>query len=177
MTVLLRDHGWSSKQDGFLQMIKAFPTELVPMPHLKDACDVFLYTNTSQNHWGALSTKVASGKLSKLREEQDHFPLVFKSGSFKGSMLISAKIEKEAFTIMEICMLMECFLLRKNSSMYHRPSNSVTHIRPKSGDDAIFRHRAGKGQQRSMVLEMCRYTVEHVAASEIALSDLLSQWI
>lgn len=74
-------------------------------------------------------------------------------------------------------MLMEYFLLRKNSSMYHRPSNSVTHIRPKSGDDAIFRYRAEKRQQWSMVLEMCRYTVEHVAASETALSDLLSKWI
>ena len=71
---------------------------MVPMTHQKDAWDVCLYTDASQDHWGAIITQVAPRELSKPRMEQDHFPLafIFISGSFKGSMLKWVTIEKEA---------------------------------------------------------------------------------
>nr|CCA15462.1 PREDICTED: GapPol polyproteinlike putative [Albugo laibachii Nc14] len=67
MNVLLRDHGWSPKHDALLQQIKGILFAMVPMAHPKDTWDVCLYTDASQDHWGAIIAQVAPGILSNPR--------------------------------------------------------------------------------------------------------------
>ena len=67
MNVLLRDHGWSPKHDALLQQIKGILFSMVPMAHPKDTWDVCLYTDASQDHWGAIIAQVAPGILSNPR--------------------------------------------------------------------------------------------------------------
>lgn len=85
---------------------------MLPMAHPKDAWYVCLYTAASQEYRGSIITQIAERELSKPRWGQDHFPLAFISRLFKGSMLKLAKVEKEAFAIMETCKPMEYLLLQ-----------------------------------------------------------------
>nr|CCA26789.1 AlNc14C414G11479 [Albugo laibachii Nc14] len=95
MNVLLQDHGWSSKHDAGLQLIKGVLSAMVPMAHPKDTWDMCLYTDASQDHWGAIITQVEPGALSKPRAEQNHFPLASVSELFKGSMLNGRRLKKK----------------------------------------------------------------------------------
>lgn len=72
---------------------------------------------------------------------------------------------------------MEDLLLQQKAfhiSIDHRKLLFILDLR--SVDNAIARYRDDKLPRRSMVLQMFRYTVEHVAGSEYVWNDLLSRW-
>ena len=72
---------------------------------------------------------------------------------------------------------MEYLLLRQKGFHIFTDHRNLQFIfDPRSIDNAIARYRADKLQRWSMVLQMFRYTVEHVAGSENVWGDLLSRW-
>ena len=60
-----------------------------------------LFTDASDQHWGAVLCQVNAYDVEKPIEEQEAEPLYFLSGSFRGSQLGWATVEKEGFAIVE----------------------------------------------------------------------------
>lgn len=118
-----------------------------------------------------------TGGIIKTQRGTRTFPFAFISGSFEGSMLNWATIERKAFAKGETCKRMEDLLLRQKGfhiSIDHRKLLFILDLR--SVDNAIARYRDDKIPRRSMVLQMFRYTVEHVAGSKYVWNDLLPRW-
>ena len=76
---------------------------MLTLTHSREAWDVCVYTDALKNHWGEIVAQLAPKALSKPRDNQNHSPLALLSGSFRGSMLRWATIEKESFAIVETC--------------------------------------------------------------------------
>ena len=86
---------------------------MAPIAHPKEDWEVYVYTDASQDYWGAIVTQVGPGELENPLSEQVHVPLAFISGSFKGAAARWAIVEKEAFVIVETCKRLEYILLRE----------------------------------------------------------------
>ena len=83
--LLLEECGWIDVHEEEFARLKGAVAEMVPLAHPKEDADVCVYTDASQDHWGAVVTQLKPGELDKPKEEQNHEPLAFLSGSFKGS--------------------------------------------------------------------------------------------
>jgi hypothetical protein len=96
-------------------------------------------------------TQVRPGELSKPREEQEHEPLAFFSGSFKEASSRWLIVEKETFAIVETCKRMEYLLLRERGFHLFTDHRNLQYIfDPKSVNSNIARYQADK--QQRMVL-------------------------
>nr|CCA17015.1 PREDICTED: similar to OSJNBa0011F23.1 putative [Albugo laibachii Nc14] len=115
--IRLAEYGWSSKHHRCRQNVKEALYAMVPMAHPKDDWDVCVYTDASKDHRGAIVTQVEPGKFNKTFVEQDHYPLAFISGSFKGTSARWATVEKEVFLIVETCKRLEYLLLREKAEV------------------------------------------------------------
>lgn len=93
--MLLKDQGWTSKQDECLKKVKNALYAMVLMSYPKENWDVCVHTDASKAHWRAIVTQLAPGELPKERAEQNHLPLAFISFSFRGSMLDGQLLRKK----------------------------------------------------------------------------------
>jgi transposase InsO family protein len=175
--LLLKDCGWEDIHDRAYYRLKDALSLIVPLAHPKEDADVCVFTDASQDHWGAVITQVRPGELSKPREEQDHQPLAFLSGSFKGASSRWPIVEKEAYAIVETCKRMEYLLLRERGFHLFTDHRNLQYIfDPKSVNGNIARYQADKLQRWSMVLQMFRYQIEYIKGEENVWGDLLSRW-
>ena len=85
----------------------------VTLAHPDPAKDMCVFTDASQSHWGSVITQCEPGALSLPLGEQQHEPLIFLSGAFKGSSLKWPIIDKEAFAIVNTLDRCEYLLQRE----------------------------------------------------------------
>ena len=175
--IALSECGWSEIHERALERVKSALKAMVPMAHPKDDQDICVYTDASQDHWGAVITQVVPGELSKPLSDQQHQPLAFLSGSFKGSSSRWPIVEKEAFAIVETCKRMEYLLLRNRGFHLFTDHRNLQYIfDPTSVDSNIARYQADKLQRWSMVLASFKYEIEFVSGEDNVWGDLLSRW-
>lgn len=67
--MLLKDQGWTSKQDECLEKVKNALYAMVLMSHPKENWDVCVHTDASKDHLRAIVTQLAPGELPKQRAE------------------------------------------------------------------------------------------------------------
>lgn len=92
---------------------------MVPLAHLKATTDLALFTDATQDHWGAVLSLLEPGGVALPLTEQNHGPLVLLSGRFTGSASLWPTIEKEAFAIVEATRRHDYLLLRPKGFRLH----------------------------------------------------------
>jgi hypothetical protein len=157
-----------------------------------------VYTDASQDYWGAIVTQVEIGDLVKPLKDQVHQPLAFLSGSFKGAKPLKDQVhqplaflsdsfkgaasrwpivEKEAYAIVEACKRLEYLLLRERGFHLYTDHRNLQYIfNPTSVNGTVAKYQADKLQRWSMVLQMFRYKIEHVPGEDNVWGDMLSRW-
>ena len=90
----LRENGWNDKHEEALKKVQDALIAMIPLAHPRDDADVCVFTDASQDYWGSVITQVKPGELKKTLQEQQHEPLAFLSGAFKGSSQRWAIVEK-----------------------------------------------------------------------------------
>ena len=60
-------------------------TNDVALSHPKDSCEVLMFTNASDNHWGSLLTQIPTAEKGVEVGKMSHEPLGFLSGTFRDS--------------------------------------------------------------------------------------------
>jgi RNase H-like domain found in reverse transcriptase len=107
--VLLAAVGWGEKQ---LEELATVRQALIPLAHPDPTAELCLYTDASQDYWGAIATQLEPGEAQLPLEQQNHRPLTFLSGRFVGASSRWPTIEKEAFAIVEATRRLEYLLLQ-----------------------------------------------------------------
>ncbi|KAJ0392197.1 hypothetical protein ATCC90586_010566 [Pythium insidiosum] len=80
--IRLNDVGWTEQHRVQLDAVRQALLGMVPLAHPSPTADVCLYTDASQDYWGAVVTQLEPGELQLPQEQQNHRPLAFLSGRY-----------------------------------------------------------------------------------------------
>ena len=99
-----RLQAWSAAQDLVAHAVTLF--------HPRPGCQVLMFPDASDCHWGSFVTQVPDAEMhcGVSVEEMTHEPLAFLSGTFKGSQLRWATVDKEGFAIVSTFRRLEYLL-------------------------------------------------------------------
>ncbi|MFO0007084.1 MAG: RNase H-like domain-containing protein, partial [bacterium] len=92
---------WSNTHEECFFKCKERIQKQVELQYLKGQdFQTCLFTDASDTHWGVVLTQIPCDDKYKEFENQAHEPLLFLSGTFRGSQLSWSVIEKETWPIM-----------------------------------------------------------------------------
>jgi RNase H-like domain found in reverse transcriptase len=134
-------------------------------------------TDASDRFYAGLVTQIDEKQLDLSMEEQDHQPLAFSSGEFKGVQLRWTVPEKEGFTIVDTVTKVDYLLLSHDEFSILSGHLNLTYIyNPLSDDLTLARHAAHKLQRWALKMPMFSYRIEHVMGELNYWIDLMTRW-
>lgn len=142
----------------------------------KNGHRVCLFTDASDSHWSAILTQSPTDDESKPVDEQQHEPMCFLSGAFKGSSERWSVPEKEGYAIVEAMCRMNYFTAGRTTSIYTDHANLVHIYDPYGQTPGIARHTANKLMRWDLKLSAFRYIIEHVPGEKNVWADILTRW-
>ena len=94
---------WADAQDRLAHAVTLY--------HPRPGCQVLMFPDASECHWGSFVTQVPDAEMDQNLPVKDmtHEPLAFLSGTFKGSQMRWATIDKEGFAIVSTFRRLEHF--------------------------------------------------------------------
>ncbi|CAM9632795.1 unnamed protein product, partial [Sphacelaria rigidula] len=89
-----RLQAWAAAKDHVANAVMLF--------HPRPGCQVLMFLDASECHWGSFVTQVPDAEMQQRLpvEDMTHEPLAFLNGNFKGSQMRWATIDKEFFAIL-----------------------------------------------------------------------------
>ena len=140
---------------------------MATLAHPDPAKTFCLYTDASQDHWGAVLNQIPGDQIDKPLEDQAHEPLAFLSGTFKGASLRWSTTEKEAYAIVASCKRLDYLLQRPGGFKIYTDHRNLKYI---FGQDAtaneVPRYLADKLARWAVVLSSFNYTIHHVSGDD-----------
>ncbi|GMF27035.1 unnamed protein product [Phytophthora fragariaefolia] len=101
--VTLREVNGSEVELAALQSCKEALEHALTLAHQDPEKRLCVFTDVSDEHWGAAITQVPQNHLHRDFADQHHEPLMMRSGTFSGGAKHWAIVEKEAYAIVETC--------------------------------------------------------------------------
>jgi RNase H-like domain found in reverse transcriptase len=102
---------------------------------------ICVLTDTSDSFYAGLVTQIDEKQLNISMEEQDHQPLAFLSGEFKGAQLSWTIPEKESIAIVDTVTKVDYLLLSHDELSTLSDHLNLTYIyNPLSADPTLARH-------------------------------------
>jgi len=136
-----------------------------------------VFTDASDTHWAGIVTQTKEEELLKPMAEQQHTPLAFVSGAFRGSQLNWPTIEKEGFAVYQTCERCEHLLYSHHGFSLFTDHRNLKFLF--SLDDSLF---SGRKQARDRVerwtvaMRRFNYSIEHIPGTLNVGADMLSRW-
>jgi RNase H-like domain found in reverse transcriptase len=119
--------------------------------------------NASDLFYAGLVTQIDEKQLDLLMEEQDHQPLAFLSGEFKGAQQRWTVPKKECFVIVDTVTKVDYLLLSHDEFSILSDHFNLTSIYiPLSADPTLARHAVHKLQRWALKMSVFFYRMEHV---------------
>jgi len=170
--------GWDEAHRESFQNAKEIVERAVELAHPDPEKTLCLFSDASDLHWAIMLTQIPEGDLAvKETNRQRHEPLVFLSGTFKGSSLKWATIEKEAFPIVEVTGRLRHFLLREKGFLIFTDHRNLTYILDSAARATeTRRHVCDRLERWSTKLLAYKYTICHITGSDNVWADLLTRW-
>jgi RNase H-like domain found in reverse transcriptase len=110
-------------------------------------------------------------------EEQDHQPLAFLSGQFKGVQLRWTVPEKEGFAIVDTVTRLDYLLLSHDEFSILSDHLNLTYIyNPLSADSTLARHVVHKLQRWALKMSVFSCRMEHVMGELNYWTDFMARW-
>jgi hypothetical protein len=148
-------------------MTLAFPDPDKRICVLADASDRF---------YAGLLTQIDEEKLGLPMEDQDHRPLAFLSGEFKGAQLRWTVPEKEGFAIVDTVTKVDYLLLSHDKFSILSDHLNLTYIyNPLSADPTLARHIVHKLQRWALKMSVYSYRIDHMMGELNYLIDLMKR--
>jgi RNase H-like domain found in reverse transcriptase/Reverse transcriptase (RNA-dependent DNA polymerase)/Integrase zinc binding domain/Integrase core domain len=175
--ILLSGAGWREMHTEAFKSCQNALSHAATLAHPSRDKRVCLYTDASQEFWSAIATQVPYGDLDSPREDQQHEPLAFLSGSFTGAMRRWPIIEKEAYAIIAACDRLDWLLQGAAGFSLFTDHHNLLYVFNTNGQHgATSAHSAAKLIRWALKLSSYRYSIEHVAGSDNVWSDMLTRW-
>jgi RNase H-like domain found in reverse transcriptase len=136
-----------------------------------------VFTDASDRFYDSLVTQLHEEQLYLPTEEQDHQPLAFLSGEFKGAQLRWTVPEKEGFAIVDTVTKVDYHLLSHDEFSILSDHLDLTYIyNPLSADPTLARHFVHKLQRWALKMSVFSYRMEHVTGELNYWTDLMTKW-
>jgi RNase H-like domain found in reverse transcriptase len=124
---------------------------------------ICVLTDASDRFDAGLVTQIHEEQLDLPTQEQDHQPLAFMSGEFKGAQLRWTVSEKEVFAIFDTVIKVDYLLLSHDEFSILADLFNLTNIyNPLSADPTLARHVVHKLQRWALKMSVFSYRMEHV---------------
>jgi hypothetical protein len=138
---------------------------------------ICVLTDASDRFYAGLVTQIHEEQLDLPMEEQDHQPLAFLSGEFKGAQLRWTVPEKEDFAIVHTVTKVDYLLLSHDEFSILSDHLNLTYIyNPLSADPSLARHVVHKLQRWALKMSVFSYRMEHVMGELNYWTDLMTRW-
>ena len=167
---------WGATHDAAFTAIIKQLAAAVKLTYPKSDFELCLFTDASDTHWSGILTQVPKHERNKAIEEQQHEPLCFLSGAFKGSSKNWSVPEKEGFAIVESMCRVDYLVMGREVSIYTDHANLVQLYDPYGKHPSIPRHTASKLMRWAIKLSAFRYVVEHLPGQRNVWADMLTRW-
>jgi hypothetical protein len=150
---------------------------LMTTAHPDPAKRVCVFTDASDAFYSGMITQVPEHHLDLAVQDQQHQPLAFISGRFRGSQERWTIPEKEAFAVIETVTKHSYLLLASDQfSILSDHFNLKYTFAPLSLDHSLARHTVSKIQRWALKLATYNYRFEHIAGDLNVWTDLLTRW-
>ena len=167
---------WGATHDTAFQAIINQLAAAVKLSHPKPEFELCLFTDASDTHWSGILTQVPTRQRNKPIDNQEHEPLCFLSGAFKGSSKNWSVPEKEGFSIVESMCRVDYLVMGREVSIYTDHANLVQLYDPYGKHPGIPRHTASKLMRWAIKLSAFRYVIEHLPGDRNIWADMLTRW-
>jgi hypothetical protein len=124
---------------------------------------ICVLTDASDRFYAGLATKIHEEQLDIPMEEQDHQPLAFLSGDFKGAQQRGTVSEKECFAIVDTATNVDDLLPGHDKFLILSDHPNLTHIsNPLSPDPTLACYVEHNLQRWALKMSVSSYRMEHV---------------
>jgi hypothetical protein len=138
---------------------------------------ICVFTDASDRLYAGLVKQIDETQQYLPMEEQDHQPLAFLSGEFKGAQLRWTVPEKKGFAIVDTVTKMDYLLLSHDEFSILSDHRNLTYIyNPLSADPTLARHVVHKLQRWALKMSVLSYRMEHVMGELNYWTDLITRW-
>jgi hypothetical protein len=138
---------------------------------------ICVLTDASDLFYAGLVTQIDEEQLDLPMEEQDHQPLAFLSGDFKGAQLRWTVPEKEGFAIVDAVTKVDYLLLCHDELSILSYHLDLAYIyNPLSADRTLARHVVHKLKRWALTMSVFSYRMEHLMGELNYWTDLMTRW-
>ncbi|CAB1109830.1 unnamed protein product [Ectocarpus sp. CCAP 1310/34] len=139
---------------------------------------VLMFPDASDEHWGSFVTQVPQSEVDNNVpvEDMSHEPLGFLSGTFRGSQLRWATVDKEGFAIISTFRRLE-YLLWGGVHIHTDHRNLAYIFDPEACISTVPKTTAQRLENWKAVLGQYDYTIQHISGERNCWGDLLSRWV
>ena len=173
----LQDFGWDSAMDRVWQTFLGAIRNAATLQTYDPDLELCLFTDASDSHFAAVVTQCSSAELKKPASEQQHAPLFFLSGSFKGAQLNWHVSSKEAWPILWSFERFD-WLFQGHPSDVHVfcDHQNLISIMDPSGKQAENKNTLSRLYRWALRLSEVRYRVYHIPGQFNVFADMLTRW-
>jgi RNase H-like domain found in reverse transcriptase len=158
------DGRWSQTCEKAFRQLQEDILALMATAHPDPKQRFCVFTDVSDAFYSGMITQVSENHLDLAVQDQQHQPLAFISGRFRGSQELWTIPEKEAFAVIETVTKHSYILLASDqfSILSDHFNLKYTHA-PLSLDPSLARHTVSKIQRWALKLATYNYRIEHIA--------------
>ncbi|MEP0580138.1 MAG: reverse transcriptase domain-containing protein [Marinobacter sp.] len=175
---VIKDTAWTEDRVRAWNAARGLVAQAVPLHHPRPGCVVLMFPDASDFHWGSFLTQVPEHEFRSglALESMSHEPLGFLSGSFTGSQLRWATVDKEGFAIVNTFRRLE-YLLWGGVHIFTDHRNLQYIFNPEKCVTTVTKTMAQRLENWKGVLGQYRYAIEHIPGDRNCWGDLLSRWV
>jgi RNase H-like domain found in reverse transcriptase len=156
-------HIWGPEEPAAFKDLQAAIMDSMTLAFPDPVKRICVLTDASNRFYAGLVTQIDEEQLDLPVEEQDHQPLEFFSGEFKGAQLRWTGPEKEGFGIVDTVTKVDCLLLSHDEFSTLSDHLNLTYIyNPVSADPTLARHVVHKLQRWALKMSVFYYRMKHV---------------
>lgn len=168
---------WTAACEKVFRQLQEDILTLMTTAHPDPKQRVCVFTDASDAFYSGMITQVPEHHLDLPVHDQQHQPLAFTSGRFRGSQERWTIPEKEAFAVIETVTKHSYLLLAADQfSILSDHFNLKYMYAPLSLDPSLARHTVSKIQRWALKLATYNYRIEHIAGELNVWTDLLTRW-
>jgi RNase H-like domain found in reverse transcriptase len=170
-------HLWGPEEQAAFKYLQAAIMESMTLAFPDPCKRICVLTDASDRFYAGLVTQIDEEQLDLSMEEQDHQPLAFLSGEFKGAQQRWTVPEKKGFAIVNTVTKVDYLLLSHDEFSILSDHLNLTYIyNPLSADPTLARHVVHKLQRWALKMSVFSYRMEHVMGELNYWTDLMTRW-
>jgi RNase H-like domain found in reverse transcriptase len=169
---------WGPEEQEAFKDLQAAIMDSMTLAFTNPGKRICVLTDASDRFYTSLVTKIHEKQLDLPMEEQDHQPLAFLSGGFKGGQLRWTVPEKEGFAIVDTVTKVDYLLPIHDEFLILSDHLNLTYIyNSPSADPTLARHVVHKMKRWALKMSVFSYRMEHVMGELNYCTDLMTRWL